>query len=155
MKHKILDEIIGAEFADIIFQPTKNILSPTNMYSINFVNKKKLYSLHVFCFLRIVCDNKIILTSTDECFDKEYRIIDNYYEKQSLLNLTLSNTKRLAANATISTVESLECGDLIIRLSNNMVIEVIPDCLMKSFEYYRVFEYNHPSNKFVVSCIVD
>lgn len=151
MKYKILDEIIGAKFSDIIFQPTKNIMSPTNMYSINFVKGKKLYSLHTFCFLRFICANKIILTSTDECFDKDYKPVDSYEKSSSLVDLTISNVKRLAIDAIISKIEFLGCGDLIITLSNNITIEVRPDCLMESFEYYRLFEYGDPANQIIVS----
>ena len=151
MKSKLLDEIISSKFSDLIFQPTQNLISPTNMYVINFVKEKKLYSLHVSCFLRIVLDNQILLTSTDECFDINYNPISKYSEKDSLVNYNISCVKQLALNSTISTITISKCGDLVITLSNNIAIEVIPDCLMNSFEYYRLFEYNNFNNKIVVS----
>ncbi len=152
MKHKILDEIIDAKFSDIIFQPTKDIISTTNMYSINFVKGTKLYSLHVFCFLRFIYDNKIILTSTDECFNKDYMPVSHYEKSCSLVDLTISNAKLLATGTTVTRIELLGCGDLIITLSNNITIEVRPDCLMNSFEYYRLFEYSDSTNPIIVSC---
>lgn len=45
---KNLDFLIGATFVDFIFQPTKGIIAPDNMFEINFKNMNILYSIHVF-----------------------------------------------------------------------------------------------------------
>ena len=155
MKHEILNEIINSDFSDIIFQPTKNIFSPTNMYVINFVKGKKTYSLHIFCFLRIVLNDQILLTSTDECFDKDHKPVTEYNKDNSLVNYNISNVKKIALDSTVIDVQFLNCGDLIITLSDNTTIEVRPDCLMNSFEYYRIFEYENQNNQLIISCEIN
>ena len=155
MRHKIFDEILTSKFSDIIFQPTKNIIAPTNMYVINFVKEKRIYSLHISCFLRILLNNQIILTSTDECFDKNYKLITEYDKKYSLVHYNISNVKQFALGAVVSSIEISGCDDLVITLSNNMIIEIRPDCLMDSFEYYRLFEYTNPINQVIVSCNIN
>ena len=153
MQHRIFEEIKDAKFSDMIFQPTKNIISATNMYVINFKKGRKLYSLHVFCSLRVIFDNKILLTCTDELLDENHNRIDSTNEIGSLVDCNISIVKQLASQSTVSLVEIYDYGDLIISLSNGMIIEVRPDYLGNSFEYYRLFEYGNPSNKVIVSYI--
>ena len=71
------------------------------------------------------------------------------------MNYNISNVKKIALDSTVIDVQFLNCGDLIITLSDNTTIEVRPDCLMNSFEYYRIFEYENQNNQLIISCEIN
>ena len=152
MDSKILKDITNSRILDIIYQPTEGIISPSNMYVINFNKEGKLFSLHVFCSLRILLNNRILLTSCDEIINLKYELINSEIDS-SLVEHNISNVKKMVEKSVVTVAEISECGDLIITLSNKMIIEVRPDCLLNMFEYYRLFEYADLNNKITVSCM--
>ena len=154
MKNSLFEEIVNSQFLEIIFQPTKNIISPSNMFVINFAKNRRIYSLHIFCFLRIMKNQKILLTSSDEFVNLNYKISEFYNNtEESLLTHNISNVNKILYNSRINFVDFYECGDLIIEFNENITIEVRPDCLVDQFEYYRLFEYGKENKKTVVSYI--
>lgn len=151
MKSKICEDMVGAKFSDMIFQPTANILSTENMFVINFVKNKKLYSLHVFCSIRVLCSNQILLTSADEFVGRDYQLLNASNDvAESLVGYNISKIKQLSQHTIITKIELRDCGDLIIVLSNDVIIEVRPDCLLDMFEHFRLFEYKNYANIIIV-----
>ena len=148
MNHKIFNEIKNSVFSNMIFQPTKDIISPTNMFVINFTKEHSLFSFHIFCSLRVLLNNQILLTGSDEFISCKHTLIGD--GDKSLVEHNIKNVKSLAKNMTIKNVEVKEYGDVILTLSNEMVFEIRTDCLLNSFEFYRLFDYNDPVNKVVV-----
>ena len=141
MKHKMLNMMKNVQFYNIIFQPTKGVFAPDNMFVINFLKEDKIISLHVFCFLRIVVNNELLLTSSDEYVDLSYKQLSNGETwENSLVKANISKVNKLLKNTCVESVNLLECGDFIIQLPNKIKIEVRPDCLLDGYEHYRLFE---------------
>ena len=69
----ILNKLIGTHFKNIIFQPTKGVLE-NNIMVINFLNEATQYTLSVGCFVRVRKQNNIMLTSSDEFFQKNLAV---------------------------------------------------------------------------------
>jgi len=149
---------VGKKLIDILYQPVAGILSDGNVYILNFENE---YSLHIFCFMRIHQNGKILLTSSDEYFnvsnekltDEEYRESLNNKFNNTLLLKNIKLVKKLIKNIPIKTILVNDVADIIIELESNIVIEIKPDCLYNNYEYYRIFSLKKHSVHHVVSFI--
>jgi hypothetical protein len=150
MKH-----LVGATVKDIIYQPVAGLLSDGNMFVINLKNNTS-YSLHTFCSLRIIHNGEIVLTSSDEYFDKNFNKLDaKDYEAacgnkfiNTLLSKNISYVKRLLKSSKIQTISISETADIKIVFDNNVTFEIVPDCLYEGYEYYRFIDATH--NHYVV-----
>jgi hypothetical protein len=154
---QIMQELVDKNLNDIIFQPTQGIISNTNMLAINFGNRVE-YSLHVFCFVRILQANNLLFTSSDEFFKADYTqisVIDNesgQYAGKSLLEKNIKNAKKLLKNAVITKVDINGIGDIFIEFDNEITIEITIDCMCENYEYYRFIKYADKRNLHYVVC---
>lgn len=151
----IIREIIGSSISDIFYQPVKDLISSDNMFVINF-GEKCIYSLHVFCFLRIRDENEIILTSSDEYFSNDFmqlnsKVYDSRDEfEKSLLFITIKTVKSRLKGSIIRSVTINNIGDIIIQFDNGIQMEIIPDCMFQDYEYYRFFNTKKFSPHYIV-----
>lgn len=145
-----MSALVGKKFDSIFYQPVQNILSDDNMFVINFENKK--YSLHSFCFTRIIRKDSILLTSSDEYFDKNYNKLDiEIYEenlqnefRDSLVSKSCEAVRNFLYNAKVESVLINDVADITIKMDNDALIEIRPDCLYNNYEYYRfINEHAH------------
>ena len=151
MKNNLFDSLIGLKLTNIIFQPTAGIISPTNMFVLNFKKGKVFYSLHAFTFLRIMQDNRILLCSSDEFVNNDLHLMDSDGTiEDSIIGHNINNVKKLSRNATVTQATLFDCGDVQIKLSNNVIIDIIIDSTIDGFEYYRLFDYNSSAPHMVV-----
>ena len=90
---KKLDFLIGASFADLIFQPTAGIIAPDNMLIINFKNENILYSIHAVCSVRINKGDKFLLNSSDEFVDENHSYLMEDNVDKSILKINIDKTK--------------------------------------------------------------
>ena len=150
MKNNLFESLLGLNLTNVLFQPTEGLLSPDNMFVLNFENEKSFFSLHVFCFLRVMMNNRILLVSSDEVVSMDYHILDsNASTKNSIIYHNIKNVQQMSYGAIVSQAVLYDCGDVEIRLSNDMVIEIKIDCSIDGYEYYRLFDY-YGTNQLVV-----
>lgn len=149
---KNLDFLIGATFVDFIFQPTKGIIAPDNMFVINFKNMNILYSIHVFCFLRINKNNNILINSSDEYVDVNHSLLLEENAKNSILLSSINKIKCILAKEKIEKAFIEECGDLIISFSNDVKLKAIIDCSIEGYEYYRIIDFNKSKPLILARC---
>ena len=147
MENNIFDNLIGYEMTRIIFRPTEGITPPDNLFELIFEKENKTVSLQVFCLLRIIMNNSIILVSSDEFVDTDYRLIDSVESgKESIVYQNIARVQQKSRNAKVTQATLRECGDVLIRLSNNIIIEIIIDCSADGFEYYRLSDNDNCTN---------
>ncbi|MDR1697441.1 MAG: hypothetical protein LBR37_00785 [Erysipelotrichaceae bacterium] len=138
-------ELVGKEFNDIFYQPTKDIVFDTNMCVINFGNENE-YSLHVFCFLRITKNSSILLTASDEYFAPDYTRLsleaaeNRQAFENSLLEKNLVNIKKLLKNAVVKKILINRAKDTTIVFDSGIKIEITIDCMFENYEYYRIMK---------------
>ena len=150
MNNDLLESLIGLKLTNVLFQPTAGILSPDNMFVLNFEKENAFFSLHVFCFLRVLMNNRLLLVSSDEFVGTDYHILDSSAStKDSIVYYNVDNVQQKSCGAIVLQTELHDCGDLEIRLSNDMVIEIKIDCSIDGYEYYRLFDY-YGTNQLVV-----
>lgn len=137
-----IKNLIGKKFKEIFFAAVSGILSNVDMLVFNF-NTENLLSLHVFSFVRIVKNNRILLTSSDMYFNNEYEQL-KYEECQSdsientLLQKNIDSINQILANRTVIKAYITKLGDIRILFDNNVKIEVIVDAVYKNYECYRL-----------------
>ena len=150
MKKNIFESLIGLKLTRIIFRSTEGTISPGNMFELIFEKEGKSFSLHVFCLLRIMMGNSIVLVSSDEFVDTDYRLIDSEASsKESIVYQNIVNVQQKSHNAEVTQATLKECGDVSICLSNNTIIEIIIDCSAEGFEYYRLSDNDNCYNLIV------
>lgn len=152
---KKLDFLIGASFADLIFQPTAGIIAPDNMLIINFENENILYSIHTVCSVRINKGNKFLLNSSDEFVDENHSYLMEDNVDKSILKINIDKTKSILAKEKVESALIEECGDLIISFSNDIKLMVTPDCCIEGFEYYRILDFKKLRPLVLVTCHED
>ena len=151
MKNKVFERLVGFKLTNILFQPTKGLISPDNMFVLNFENSNTLLSLHVFCFLRIMMNNRLLLVSSDEYVDTNYNLIDlEVPTKESMVYKNATNVQRKTSHAVVTQATLMKSGDVLIKLSNDIIIEIFIDCNVDGYEYYRLSDYYSGSNLLVV-----
>lgn len=139
---KRLLKLIGKKVNNIFLQLR-------DMMILNFGNEIE-YSLHISSFVRILRGNEIIFTSADVFFNPNYEQksdSDDY-----LIDITIENARKLLIGANVVDLDFSELGDVKIKLSNGVVIDIITDCLFNDYEYFRFIEYSpfySESQKFV------
>lgn len=112
------------------------------MCVINFGDDIK-YSLHIFSFVRITQKDKLLLTASDEFFDKDYNRLDIPDEsfEDSLLNINVLKVKEILKNSILIKIKVSEFNDLELIFDNGVVVEVGIDCMYNNYEYYRFIEF--------------
>lgn len=151
--------LVEKKLKDIFYQPVNEILSEENMLVFNFGNTIE-FSLHVFCFCRIIMDGKILLTSSDEYFDENYNKLSlNKYNKalqnkfkNTLMTKNCLLVKNILKKAIVKELLVNSVADIRIIFDNNVILEIIPDCLYSGYEYYRFFKYKCDDRHIVVMC---
>lgn len=152
---KKLDFLIGASFADLIFQPTAGIIAPDNMLIINFKNENILYSIHAVCSVRINKGDKFLLNSSDEFVDENHSYLMEDNVDKSILKINIDKTKSILAKEKVESALIEECGDLIISFSNGIRLMIMPDCCIEEFEYYRILGCKKLRTIILVTCRED
>ncbi len=141
-----LKKIIGKKLNDILYQPTDDVLGD-NIFVLNF-GVGTVFSLHVSCFFRVVFKEKILLTSSDQYFDDEFkRLSFEEYEKERTskythINKNISFVKKLLLNALVQSVAISPTADLTINFDNGLQFDIIIDCLFQGYDYYRLISVN-------------
>lgn len=139
-----MQSIVGKHLVDIFKQ--------LDFFIINFGDKDIEYSLHTYAPPRISYESKILLTGTDEYYDKNYKpLSEEDYEKdelhtQSLLALTTRRVKKLLKDVRIEKAEISPYADIKIVFENGACIDVFPNCAELNCEHYRFFKYNDSSS---------
>ena len=121
------------------------------MLIINF-GENITHSLHVNCFVRIISGDKILLTSSDEYFLKDgtHKTEEDFKkeeekgiiaDKHSLLAANIKAVKKLLRNRKVLRIDTTLNADLFISFDNGVVIQIMPDCIAKSYEYYRFIKF--------------
>ncbi len=143
----ILNKLIGTHFKNIIFQPTKGVLE-NNIMVINFLNEATQYTLSVGCFVRVRKQNNIMLTSSDEFFQKNLAPL-NVEKSDTLLQENLKNVNQELLNSTVGSINITPVADLHIQMDCGVILDILPDCLGQNYEHYRFFD-NHAGNHYIV-----
>lgn len=110
------------------------------------------YSLHVASAVRVCNGDKIILNLSDEYFTKEglpksegtYEYLEKtgyINDPNSLLASNIAKVNCLLKGKKVQTVEVSRWKDLTIWFSDDIVVQIMQDCLEKDFEYYRFIEF--------------
>jgi len=153
-----MQTLIGKKLKDIFYQPVAGVVSDDNMFVVNFECEKSKCSLNVFCFFRIHQADRILLNSSDEYFDENYSKLgmDDYNKaeenkfKKTLLSKNIYSVKNLLKIAKIQSVSVSGIADIKIVFDNDVIIELLLDCLYDGYEYYRFIE--NDSNHHVICC---
>ena len=152
MKNKILLDIVESEFLNINFSKSNETTSPQNMFVIDLYKQNKKYTIYVYCFLRIIKENQILLTSSDEFLNKEYRLINEFCkEDDSLIFYNLKNVNNILYKNKVLSIEFSNTNDLTIVLSENIKIEIIIDCLLDEFICYKICELENNNTNLISS----
>lgn len=112
-----------------------------DMIVINFDDKIK-YSLHAQCFVRVTCARKILFTTSDVHFNPDRTQKCEEEKDGNLLEYNMNIVNSLLQNAVVTKVKYNKVGDVAICFDNDVVIELIQDCLFVGFEYYRFISYS-------------
>jgi len=148
------ESLIGFKMTKILFRPTNGITAPNNMFELIFEKGNKNFSLNVFCLLRIMMNNSILLTSSDEFVDTNYHLIGSEASEQvSIVYKNIVNVQQKSCNVKVTQATLKECGDVLIRLSNNIIIEIIIDCAADGLEYYRLSDNDNGNNLIVAETV--
>ncbi len=110
------------------------------------------YSLHIASAVRVCCGDKIILNLSDEFLTKEglpkgkeaYERLDTagfINDPDSLLAENIARVNQLLKGKRVKKVDVSKWQDLTITFSDDIEIQIMPDCLEKDFEYYRFIEF--------------
>lgn len=142
-----LKKIIGLEIYNIFYQRFYDLISMDDIFVINFSKEENLYSFHVPCFVRILKKNSILLTSSDIYFSSEHKRLtteDIEHNKENLLDIAIKDVNEQLKNSIVVDVFVNTIGDVDIKFSNDMVIQIQVDCRMHDYEFYRFIqrEYN-------------
>lgn len=155
---KSMERIFGRyKLMDIAFLKNLNgmkfnkIFKQLDLFIINLGNPVK-YSLHVSSMVRICYEEKIVLTASDCFFTKEgvqksserYKQLEEkgmLVDPTDMLSCNLKFVNSLLNNAYVKNVELTKWKDLYIYFNNNVVIQIFPDCLGKSYEYFRLINF--------------
>lgn len=138
-----LKKIIGLEFNNIFYQKFYKIVDIDDMIVVNFGKEENYFSLHVPCMVRILKKEKILLTSSDIYFTNNYNypisdeVINN---KDTLLDTAIDSVNELLNNAIVTEVSISIVGDVSIKFNNDILFQIILDCRVQDFEYYRFME---------------
>lgn len=110
------------------------------------------YSLHVASAVRVCHGDEIILNLSDEYFTKEglpksnetyERLEEEGYisDPNSLLASNIARVNSLLKGKIVKKVGVSRWQDLTLSFSEDLVIQIMQDCLEKDFEYYRFIEF--------------
>lgn len=150
---------------DIVNCSFNNMFKQLDMLIINF-DKPIRASIHARCFVRVFKDNTILLTSSDEFFDKNGNELEantngtHACTEESLLDINIKRINKLMNGEFVTEVIVSDIKDITISFSNGVKIQILPDCLMKDYEYYRFIKFipflddelkNYHSEHYVVS----
>ena len=138
-------------YRTLIGKKFNNIFKQFDFFVLNFKDPVKI-SIHASCFVRIIDKERLLMTASDEFFthdgfekttddyeklEKEERIID----PNSLLAKNLQTVRNNLTNCVVKRIKTTASNDLIIYFDNGIIIQLIIDCLMRDFEYYRFIEF--------------
>lgn len=143
MKKTIWNEIQNQKFSGLFKQ--------LDLIIINFGDPIR-YSLHIGCAVRICQGKRIIFNVSDEFFDQNgLPKSDRVYEQLesegyindpcSLLSKNIELVNGFLKEQRAKKVKVSEWKDLLIDFDNGIEIQIMPDCLQKDFEYYRIIKF--------------
>jgi len=146
--YSVLDSLKGAYFKDLFFQPTKGIMSISNMYVLKLDKNSKVYHFHIFDDFRITKKEKILLSKQDEMLN-EYGEQYDYSNCSPMTKLNIEKAKKYLQHSMVKQI-SLNCNyDLSIVFSNGVTVTIFVNLFNEEFEYYRLMR-NH-KDVFIVS----
>lgn len=150
-------KIVGSKITDIFYQPLESILGDdVFVFNFGFNNKSDTYSLHVMSFVRFTQNNKILLTSSDKYFFKDYVSTDcepfDVNFSKTLLCENIRIVRSLLDQAKVKSVEASNVGDVCIIFDNKVMLEISIDCLKKDYEYYRLIDLSRKNYQVIVCC---
>ncbi len=132
---------------DIVNCAFNKLFRQLDMIIINFGEPIKI-SIHALCFVRIFKDSTILLTSSDEFFDKngnelkEHASTNTYsHTDKSLLDINIKKVNKLLKGEVVTKVNVSDLKDVTITFGNDVKVQILPDCLMKDYEYYRFIKF--------------
>lgn len=143
MVEKFLSELKGKKFNTLFKQ--------FDMLIINF-GDKITDSFHINCLVRICNGNKMLLTSADEYFtcDGLQKSKDDYNfleqneiinDPNSLLAKNIDKVNKILRGETVTRIKVSLHKDVYIYFANNVIIQILPDCLEKGYEYFRYIKF--------------
>lgn len=143
MKNIIKEKIKNCKF--------NNLFKQLDLLIIN-LGDPIIFSIHIACAVRICQGERIILNISDEFFTEDglakNEEIYEWLEKndiindpKSLLALNIRKVNDLLKGKLIKKVEVSKWFDIILYFDDNIEIQIMPDCLERDFEYYRLIEY--------------
>lgn len=143
MVKKILSELKGKKFNTLFKQ--------FNMLIINF-GDEITDSFHINCLVRIINGNRLLLTSADEYFtadglqksDDDYNTLEQneiINDPNSLLAKNIEKVNKILRGEEVTRIKVSPCKDVYIYFANDVIIQILPDCLEKCYEYYRYIKF--------------
>lgn len=132
-----LKSLINSLFIRIDFKTNNQNGTPENMFAVLLYSNGENYSLEVTSMLRVIENNKIILTSADEFFDLNYEQSSLSYSNL-LVNKNIKLVNEKLKNETIQAIKVNKIGDLTICFSNNILLEIRIDCSFNNYLYYSI-----------------
>lgn len=146
-----LNFLKNLKLKNIIFHPTNRSISSDNMFLINLGKEEIYYTIYAYCFVRVKKDMKLFLTSSDEFVDKNHNQLTSNDYKKSIIFLNIDKVKSVLENEIIINAYINSGGDLILEFSNNYYIELLIDCCIDFYEYYRILELKTDKTKLIVN----
>jgi hypothetical protein len=137
--YELMKEMTGTMFNGIYFV--------LDMLVINF-GENTTYALHLFTFSRIRSNSENFLIFKGDFHSPYFRELhDPYYYKEIFdlkveLDKNIIHVNELLKNSLVTDVKLLANGDFSIYFDNGLVLDVIVDRKLESFEYYRFFKYD-------------
>lgn len=140
-----IQKIVGKRLIDIFKQ--------LDFYVLNFGEDCLEYSIHTYISPRITHDSKILLTETDEFYNKDYALLsEEEYNKDelhinSLLATTRQKVKKKLKNVKVARVDVSPVADIKILFDNNTCIDIFHNCSALDCEHYSFFkckDYSFP-----------
>lgn len=148
--------VSGVKMENIIFNRIKNmefncLFKQLDLLIINLGDPIK-FSIHIACAVRICQGGKIVLNVSDEFFTEDGSVKDDEVYKQlekdgmindpnSLLAANIKKVNYLLKGKTINDIKVSKWFDLILYFDDEIEIQIMPDCLERDFEYYRLIEF--------------
>lgn len=134
-------------FQGLVGHKFNNIFKQVEMYILN-LGDGIVFSLHTFTFCRILDNEHIYFTSTDEYYTKNFRSrTEKGYKndelcKHSLLNESLKKVKELLKDSYVKSVNIFPNGDVVINFDNGIRFETLIDRKELNFEYFRLIKFD-------------
>ncbi len=137
MKEKLLKSLIGGKVA--------KISRVCDLICIQIESESKMCSyIDIQCFFRALKDNEIIISSDDiyRC-DKRFNVEEFAWDipGQSVFDKQVQYYSMLIFKSSIVSIQIEKCGDLIIGLENNIVLQIMVNTSVCE-ENFRIFNDN-------------